>query len=498
MNIKRIYIALALTLIFGSCSDKLELDPTDAVSDIEIFKTTTGVETVVNGTWGYLNDTYFTYANPGYSTVMRTSDAMGNDVAVTTKYGYRDPYAFTDLNNKTATRVRAIWTILYKVIDNANNVIARVDQAEGTQQEKDILKGQAKTLRAFAYLNLATYYQFSYLKDKTALSVPIYTEPSTIETEGKPKASLEEVYTLVKSDLIQANDLLKDYVRDSSQKYKIDQHVINGLLARTYLNTGEWEKAAQTAKLARDGYELMTAADYQSGFNDIQNSEWIWGHIQTTEQNVASYTFHYLDVSSSGSYYYSFMADPYFKDLFDEQDIRSTLFEWDGEDGREGFLRYKKFKFKSNLIGDIVYMRSAEMILIEAEGYARSGNTEKAIAALNTLRTARNASLFNPGGGKVILDEILLERRKELWGEGFALSDILRTQAKVHRKEYKKADGSSIQVTVTKSDGTKKQVAAQGHRVVKFPDGSDFIENSRYYIFVVPQLEEQQNPNLLK
>ncbi|MGO1244638.1 MAG: RagB/SusD family nutrient uptake outer membrane protein [Sphingobacterium sp.] len=491
-----IYILLALTLIFGSCSDKLELDPTDAVSDTEIFKTTTGIETVVNGTWGYLNDTYFTYANPGYSTVMRTSDAMGNDVAVTTKYGYRDPYAFTDLNNKTATRVRAVWTLLYKVIDNSNNVIAKVDQAEGSQQQKDVLKGQALTLRAFAYLNLATYYQLSYLKDKNALSVPIYTEPSTIETQGKPKASLEEVYTLIKSDLNQADGLLKDYVRDASKKYKIDQHVVNGLQARTYLNTGEWEEAAQSAKQAREGYQLMAETDYLGGFNDIQNTEWIWGHIQTTEQSEASYTFHYLDVSSPGSYYYSFMADPYFKDLFDTQDIRNELFEWDGEDGREGFLRYKKFRFKSNLIGDIVYMRSAEMLLIEAEGYARAGNSNNAIAALNSLRSARKAKLFNAADGKNIIDEILLERRKELWGEGFALSDILRTQSKVERKEFKNADGSSIQVTVTKPDGTKKQASAQGHRVVKFPDGTDFIENSRYYIFSIPQSEEQQNPNL--
>ena len=240
----------------------------------------------------------------------------------------------------------------------------------------------------------------------------------------------------------------------------------------------------------------MSASDYQAGFNDIQNSEWIWGHIQTPEQSVASYTFHYLDVSSKGSYYYSFMADPYFKDYFDSQDIRSSLFEWDGEEGREGFLRYKKFKFKSNLIGDIVYMRSSEMALIEAEGNARANKTDAAITALNELRGARNAKLFDASSNKNLLAEILLERRKELWGEGFSLSDILRTQGKVERKEYKNSDGSSIRVTVTTPDGKQKQVAAQGHRVIKFPDGQDFSTNSRYYIFSIPQLEEQQNPNL--
>src|SRR5690606_9153228 len=151
MKLFPLYIAISLLWLLSACQDKLELNPTDAVADSEVFSSTKNIETVVNGTWRFLNDTYFTYANPGYSTVMRTSDAMGPDVAVTTKYGYRDPYAFTDLNNKAATRVRAIWTLLYKVIDNANNIISKVDQAEGTQQEKDVLKGQAKALRAFAY-----------------------------------------------------------------------------------------------------------------------------------------------------------------------------------------------------------------------------------------------------------------------------------------------------------------------------------------------------------
>ena len=123
------HILVIGALLLSSCNDKLDLAPTTAISDSEIYKSTTNIETVVNGTWRYLNDTYFTYANPGYSAFMRTSDAMGSDVAVTTKYGYRDPYAFTDLTNKTSTRVRAFWTLLYKVIDNSNNVIAKVDAA---------------------------------------------------------------------------------------------------------------------------------------------------------------------------------------------------------------------------------------------------------------------------------------------------------------------------------------------------------------------------------
>jgi SusD family. len=494
MKLKITSILIALSLANTSCKDILETSPTTSVSEEEVFKNTDNVATVINGTWKYLNDTYFTYANPGYTAVMRTSDAMGSDVAVTTKYGYRDAYAFTELTNNRSNRVNSFWIMLYKVIDNMNNVIAKVDNAAGSVEAKNILKGRAKALRAFSYLNLASFYQFSYLKDKGAKSVPIYTEPSTAATQGHPRATLEEVYKLILNDLQDSEKLLATVVRDV--KYDINIDVVNGLLARAYLQTGQWKLAAEYAAKAAKNYELMSASDYQTGFNDLGNKEWIWGHMQTNEQSVASYTFHYLDVSSAGSYYYSFMADPYFKNLFDTNDVRYTLFEWDNLPGREGFLRYKKFKFKSNLIGDIVYMRSAEMVLIEAEGYARAGEKDKAIAVLNKLRTARNAKLFTGNDVDQLIAEILIERRKELWGEGFALSDILRTQGKVARKSYVDDDGKPIQVEIVGADGKPKLVNAQGHRVIKFPDGSAFVQNSSYYLFSIPYEETVRNPNL--
>ena len=63
------------------------------------------------------------------------------------------------------------------------------------------------------------------------------------------------------------------------------------------------------------------------GFNDISNTEWIWGHPQSVSQSDASYNFYYLDVVEPDSYN-SFMADPHFKDTFTEGDIRLELFQW--------------------------------------------------------------------------------------------------------------------------------------------------------------------------
>lgn len=492
------YISFVLIAVWSltSCENELETTPTDQANGAEVFKTAESAETVINGAWAKLNDDGPTYANIGYSTVLRTSDAMGSDVAVlTNKYGFPSAYAFTEMINNTASRPQFIWSTLYSTINNMNNVITRIDQTEGSQEKKNQVKGQAKALRAFCYLNLASFYQFSYLKDKTALTAPIYTEPSTIGSVPKKRASLEEIYTLIKSDLTEADNLLANYTRNN--KDKINKAVVNGLLARTYLNTGEWSKAVAAAKIARTGYPLMTAEKYKEGFNDISNGEWIWGHGQTQEQSGASYAFHYLDVSSSGSYYYSFMADPFFKNLFDTNDIRSQLFQWDGLPGREGLLRYSKFKFKTGLIADIVLMRAAEMYLIEVEAEARNGNITNAVTVLNELKTARNA---NPYTGSLaqneVVKEILIERRKELFGEGFSLSDIIRTQGTVVRKPFVDANGQPIKVQVTTPDGTIKTVNGRGHSVFNFPDQTAFAPNSKYYLFSIPQKEVENNPNL--
>ncbi|OPC04485.1 carbohydrate-binding protein SusD [Elizabethkingia meningoseptica] len=495
-KIKYTWLLVLAASVFISCERELETAPTNQANEEEIFKTADNAETVINGTWAQFNDDGTTYANIGYSTVLRASDAMGSDVAVlTNKYGFNSAYAFTDLVNNTGGRSSFIWNLFYSAINNMNNVLNRIDATEGSQEKKNQVKGQAKAFRAFCYLNLASFYQFSYQKDKSALTVPVYTQPATINSVGNKRASLEEIYTLVKSDLLDAKNLLKSYKRNN--KDKIDLSVVNGLLARTYLNTGEWAKAADAANEARAGYGFMAPEKYAEGFNDIGNAEWIWGHGQTQEQSGESYAFHYLDVSSSGSYYYSFMADPYFKDLFDKNDIRYQLFEWDGLKGREGLLRYKKFKFKPNLIGDIVYMRSAEMYLIAAEAYARSGNVSEAVANLNLLKSARKANLYNGiQNADAVLNEVLIERRKELFGEGFSLSDIIRTQGKVVRNSYTDANGKPIKVQITTPEGTVKEVDARGHSVFTFPDKTDFTPNSRYYLFTIPQKEIESNPNL--
>lgn len=497
----RKYLVLALAAAsITACKKQLNTAPTDSVPEDILFQNVTNLSSIWEGTWASMMDDFYggTYSNPGYKSIGLTSDAMGDDVAIiTTKYGFSTTYQFSQMYDKTQSRVSGFWSELYKIINNMNIILAHVDAVPGDPAAKNVLKGQALALRANTYITLASFYQFSYLKDSLAKAVPVYTTPTTDTTRGLPRATLQQVYAQVIADLTQAKPLLDGYARPA--KYKIDANVVSGLLARAYLYTGRWQDAAREAELARQGYPLMPAADYAKGFNDVNNSEWIWGHPEIPSQSDGSYSFHFLDVTSASSYYYNFMADPNFMGFFDDGDIRKNLFEWDGTPGREGYLQYKKFLFRADQTADLVLMRSAEAYLIAAEGYARSGDISNAAASLNALRAARSAKLYDTNGSTAqdLINTILVERRKELWGEGFSLSDIIRNQLPVVRSRYTDASGNDIQVSVNTPSGTKK-VPAKYHTTLKFPDGTSFVPNSPFYLFAIPQSEEQNNPDLYK
>lgn len=499
------YILGTVLLSTSLVSCNLDTSPTDAVEDSKVFKTTAGNDKVLIGAWGYLMETFYTYANPGYGAFLRTNDAMGDDVVLNKRYGFGSHYAFSALYSRGGTNTHS-WNLTYKTINNANNVIANVNGSEGTVVDKKRILGQALALRGFMYLHLASSYSFAINVDPNAKAAPIYLEPTTKNSVGKPAATVRELYKQAIVDLEEALSLIPEsYERNA--KYKIDHQVVLGLLSRATLYARDWEKAKKysDALLAKNDF-LMSEAEYKSGFNDVSNREWIWGHGQTPAQSNASYQFNYLDVTSPESGYYSFNADPYFRDLFDDSDYRKSMIYWAPDPGSTkpkndeiAYMRYAKFKFKTGQIADIVLMRTSEIYLINAEAKAQLGDGD-AIVKLNELKRARGAKEVVGLSGQDLLDAIWLERRKELFGEGFSLIDIIRNQQKVIRKDYPQTKKVVFTYDEMDSNGVVKEVKVnllpQGHHVLKFPDQSEFIPNSKYYLYRIPDVEQTTNPNL--
>lgn len=540
---KRILKYISICLLGSGLLVSCDLDtiPTNYVDEESIYDNTTNIESALNGAYKYLNEASSTYQNRGYSGILRACDAMGSDMAINSKYGFKDHYTFVTMNSRTSTATNWAWDLLYTVINVSNHIITKTDAAEGPETDKRILKGEAYGLRGVCYLTLASLYQLP-TDNMSKRCAPIYTEPTTSATTGNPKSTVKQVYEQAINDLIEANRLLPDdYERWS--KFRLDQDVINGLLARAYLYTKDWANAeiyADKALKFNNGY-LMTEDEYNAGFNSVSNDEWMWGFPQGADQSTVSYNFHYLDVTSSVSYYFSFNADPYVKALFDDNDYRKKLINWgvdpnvdpsklDKTAPPEAWMRFAKYKFRSNPnVGDALLMRVSEMYLIKAEAQAhQSTKTGDAVTTLNILKNAREATpIAGTPAQQDVIDAVLLERRKELFSEGFSLPDIIRNEQAVVRKEYvagdlgekvfnenDPVDMSDVPSTDSKFESIKKArkgtiqikhssgellwVKPKGHRSFTFPDKTNYVPNSPYYLFSVPQKEETSNPNLNK
>lgn len=501
MKLKLSYIIAIIPFLLGACTDDFfDTSPATQITTPEVFSSEDNINAFVNGSIRYLLENSTSQDNPGLPTIFLTHEVMGEDAyARDGRYGYRDSYPYRDPFDNTTRRALFFWTLQYTSIDHANNIIANIPLDENSKESLKHLKGQAYALRGHNYLNLVRQYQFTYVKDPEAKAIPIYIDPTTPATEPKARATVKEVYDQVISDLKEAERLLPGFQR--TVKNRLDLHVVCGLLARTYLTLENWELARDYAQKARENYPIMSATQYTEGFNDVGNPEWIWGHPQTATQNLGGASYlSYIDTTpyttnASGTNLYfgynSIMPDPNFIALFDAADVRRSLFDIANQPAEAIYrsYRYRKFRNKHpNRDGHIVLMRASEQLLIEAESKARLDDVPAAVEVLNELRVKRNlpalsTTSFNKAS---ILQEIFLERRKELWGEGFRLYDILRLQTAPVRRE----------TTESFVDAAGNTARVMGHWITKFPDGTDLVPNSKYYLFPIPLNEINNNPNL--
>ena len=169
----------------------------------------------------------------------------------------------------------------YNTIAAANEIIS--SYPSDTEDINILYKlAQAKAIRAFAYLNLAPYFQFGYIAGaQDRPSVPIVTE-ETVDFTDNPRATVAQVYELIISDLTYAIENLDGYIRPD--KMKIDQNVAYGLRARAYMNMQEWELAAEDAAAAGKGYTPATIEEVSiPSFYDLTEHNWMWGYDMTSE-----------------------------------------------------------------------------------------------------------------------------------------------------------------------------------------------------------------------
>jgi hypothetical protein len=446
-------IVAAFSLFMVSCSeDYLDTFPTDQVSADAAFTTTTNAMQALNGIHRIMYTQWRNQGEAGAGSVNINRDMLGEDLIMNSSGNgwYNNIYKWLDHRSETATVDSYPWWFYYRIAANANMIINSVDGASGSQTDKDIIKGQALVYRAWCHFDLVQLYGKRYVAgtQNTQLGVPIML---TNNFDGQPRNTVEEVYDQVEADLAEAATLLTGYTRPNKSHLNIS--VVRGLQARVALAKQDWTAAASFAAQARAGISLMTTGQYTAGFNDYTNGEWMWGSTVISDQTTYFYSFFaYMSRNFSST---NIRGNPkainrqlWNDPVFTATDVRKANFDPTGLHTSLGLpSTFSKFPYTSQKFiaaggadsrGDVVYMRAAEMYLIEAEAYARMGGHDtEALTALNTLRQARETVPANyvasTNTGTALIDEIMLNRRLELWGEGFRFTDLKRLNLPLSR-----------------------------------------------------------------
>lgn len=442
---KLLYIIPIFLLALAGCKkDYLETRPTGSEEESLVFSKIDAVNSTLSG----LYQEMYTYnvgggshADYGQKAVDLHLDLMGNDMVVHTQgYNwYNTSYQYT--HSGIATQGNAsdyMWYRYYDMIKQANKLVNNVDGVQdASATQKESVKGQALGMRAFCYFYLINLYQQTYKGNESKPGVPIYIQDTIV---GKARGTVQEVYDRIVADLTEAESLLEGKARTS--KDNIDLSVVQGLRARVALIMEDWPTAASYANKARQGYTLMNAAQYPttSAFSSISNPEWMWGSTIPADQATlyASFWSH-IDIRTGG-YAALGQQKKITKMLYDQipaGDVRKTVFTPPTSTSTtDPAYNQKKHQVPNagSWAADYLYMRAAEMYLIEAEALARQGQDNTARTVLETLVKTRDAAYSAASlSGQSLLDEILIQRRVELWGEGFSLFDIKRLKVGLNR-----------------------------------------------------------------
>ncbi len=440
--------AAAFLLIGGTMAgckkDYLDVTPTTAVPQEQILGKMESITSTLSSTYRTAFNMVSTrHDSYGQKSWDLANDLMGNDMVVhSAGYGwYNAVYNYTEWTFVTSTRQpHAAWRFYYDLIGQANTLLFGLDNLNdpsATQADIERVRGEALGIRAFAYFYLINYFQQTYKGNESAPGVPIYT---SVALQGNPRGTVQGVYDQIISDLETAETLLDG--KGQLDKTRMDVRVVQGFRARVALLMEDWSTAATYANRARQGYTPMGQTEYLEGFSKLSLSEVMWGSLIPADQaTIYASFFSHIDISTQG-YAYLGGQKKITKALYDlipAGDVRKQVFN-DPANATATNPAYNQLKFRVPVAGswaaDYIYMRASEMYLIEAEALARQGQEGPARTVLQTMVQARYPAYSAAGfSGQALIDEILLQRRIELWGEGFALMDIKRLMTGLNRPQ---------------------------------------------------------------
>ena len=479
----------SLALVNTSCIE--ETEPTDVATQDQAERSSSATKAqamAIPAQLGDMDDDYVDrynwHAPFGYPALLIIRDMMCNDAGFpTSSYAYHFYYFGANMNlDGRYIYIAYVWTYYYKLIQAANSIISVVNPETATKDQLGYL-GAAYAVRAMAYMDMARMYEFL-PNDKTSsvnsdgndvlgLTVPIVTPDLTEEqARNNPRAKKADMVAFIEGDIAEAKKYI-DNISDRLNRTMPNLACVYGLEARLNMWKEDYPAAAVAAQQAIDASGMTplseaVALDKASGMNTYTQFMWCvnlvkesdavqsgivnftsWMSNQTTYGYTGAATGQYVICDKN---FYERISDTDWRKKWWQAPEGSSLrdqssknhIEYLSAEEAEALPTYASVKFRPGQgnqedynVGSataIPLMRVEEMYFIKAEAEAQS-NPAAGIATLTDFMTKyRDPSYSTKASTKdEAVDEIIFQKRVELWGEGQLFFDYKRLNMSVTR-----------------------------------------------------------------
>ena len=451
-----------MLLISMGCKKFLDQEVPGAFPEQDFYKTDADALQAVNGVYDMMQAHYNSVWGSLYMVKMLLSDesnAGGSDASDQPQYQTLDNYNF----DATNAAVRDAWRMCYFTIYRANKVINRVDSTSALRKR---LIAEARTLRAYNYLELVSLFG----------DVPLVLDdiaPGAYTTTGRaPKAV---IYEQIEKDLAAAMNVLPPKASlTGANSFRVSRGTAQALLGKALLYQGKWTSAAteldavilsnqyklepSIGKTFSQAGEFGTESLFEISYTNGRSYDWgnfPWGaapesniHVQLMGPRSDFYTKAPAD-SLIGGWGFNLprqkMWDAFInagdvnrrrQTVMSEVELKAAGGDWTNPNAYDysGFFQRKYGSFQSQTgapIGELNYgtnwrhLRYADVLLMAAEAFHKSGNDTKARGYLNLVRQ-RSGLADVTVSGPALFNAIVLERQLELAFEGYRYIDLVR------------------------------------------------------------------------
>ena len=441
-------LAMAGALSFTSCADDyLDTAPTNQVSNVTIAQDMESLYLGLNGIHREMISQESGYqCMGGLGGMMYIMDIEADDITWITNTWMKAAYLGWQCNTNEQNGYNSVfWRLYYQWIMNANGLLQVLESTDvaalsGSDQAKyEQIKGEALVFRAFAHFQAVQTYADAYKAggNNTQKGIPYRTVETM--TGDLARHSVEETYSFINKDLAEACSLLEG--KEISEFNHFSAKSAYAIRARVAMAMHNYADAAiyaaKSIELAEaEGAKLMEGDELFNGFSKITQTtkEPLYAAMTKDDQTIYYYSFYaYMSWNYSSTAIRQGVkginADTY--DLMSETDLRRAWWDPTGE-MEVPLTSFKKIPYQnrkftavssSSAVGDVAFLRLAEMYLTLAEAYARGGNETEAQKVFAKFQVTRDPAYTTSAN---LIEDIMTSRRIELWGEGLRYFDLKR------------------------------------------------------------------------